>query len=119
MSAARKKPADSTKARKKLLNQLMGKLGYQFQDSMLLERALTRTSSQHNVRLDFQPLELIGDAALKHIVSLLLFDKQSSCSAQQLHDQLQPLIQNDKGRMASIAESLDIDRCIPSQSNVA
>ena len=64
--------ASSSSARGAALVEL--RLGYQFTDRLLFERALTHRSfgADHNERLEF-----LGDAVLNLAVSRLLFDRFS------------------------------------------
>jgi|SRR3989339_480489 len=111
------------------MRELMNKLGYSFKDEELLRRALTRRSAiEERVRLrggltrrsaieervkgaadnDYQSLEFVGDAALKPVVTFLLFKNDPRITQSSLDEKVRPLIAND-GVMLRIARELNID----------
>ena len=94
------------------MKKLIKKLNYSFLNKELLKQALTRTSALNEslpqaAANDFQTLELIGDAALKHNLSIILLKTGRYPTVESLHQALEPLIKND-GAMVSIANSLQL-----------
>ena len=59
------------------LNRCMDRLGYRFNNVVLLRRALTHSSmavEQHRMGEDNERLEYLGDAVLEHLVSRHIYD---------------------------------------------
>ncbi|MFT3741278.1 MAG: ribonuclease III [Gammaproteobacteria bacterium] len=85
------------------LSQLMEKLGYQFQDVTLLERALTHRSfsKTHNERLEF-----LGDAVLDFIITAELFTRYAELSEGGLSRLRSTLVNGDT--LAEIAKELTL-----------
>ena len=92
---------------------LMKKIGYQFKNENLLRQALTRQSAVHEAvaaadSRDYQALEVVGDAQIKAVLSILILEKNPLLTAEELNAQLVPLIANT-GVMIPIAGTLTID----------
>lgn len=99
------------------MQELERKLGYIFKNQELLKQALTRESAiQENLpqaaRQSYQTLEFVGDAALKHVIARLLWERsQGKLTEGELHNCAQKLIANET-ILPHIANSLDLAQFI-------
>ena len=72
------------KARKKSLRELSKRLGYEFKDLDLLDRALTHASMGNEGKKSYERLEFLGDAFLNFAVADVLYRRESDFAEGQL-----------------------------------
>lgn len=98
------------------MKELEHNLGYIFKNKELLKQALTRESAiqeklPNAAKQSYQNLEFIGDAALKHAISIRLFYKlqesQEEFTEAELHNCAEKLIGNENV-LPQIADSIDL-----------
>ena len=89
---------------------LAQKLGYQFQDSALLKRALTH-SSRGGSRKDNERLEFLGDRVLGLVIAEALYANQGNMSEGEMAPRLSALV---KGEVCA-----EVGRSIGLQSHIA
>lgn len=80
---ARENPAIE-KARQNTLRKLCERLGYEFKDLALLDRALTHASLGNEGRKSYERLEFLGDAFLNFAVADVLFRRDAEIAEGQL-----------------------------------
>ena len=80
---ARSNPAIQT-ARKKSLRKLCERLGYEFKDVTLLDRALTHASMGNEGKRSYERLEFLGDAFVNFAVADALFRRDTEFAEGQL-----------------------------------
>jgi dsRNA-specific ribonuclease len=99
------------------IKQLQKRINYTFKNPSLLHQALTRQNAIQEQHPDayiqnFEALEFVGDAALKHGIARLLYLKyDGKASESQLHKETVTLIANE-GVMPQIARNLKLDELI-------
>ena len=81
-------------ATKEFDNGLSGKLGYQFQDSGLLKRALTH-SSRRGSRKDNERLEFLGDRVLALVIAEALYANHGNMSEGEMAPRLSSLVKGE------------------------
>ena len=102
---------------KNKIEQIQKQIKYTFKNPSLLHRALTRQNAiqeQHPnaYEQNFEALEFVGDAALKHGIARLLYSKHDGkASESQLHEETAKLVANE-GVMPQIARHLKLDQFV-------
>jgi ribonuclease III len=100
-----------TPEREALLAVFQARLGYTFQNLVLLNQALTHRSYAYEVSGgdgDYERLEFLGDAVLSLLVSAYVFTTQATAREGQL-SQLRARLVN-QGTLATLARQLDLGR---------
>ena len=100
-----------TPERRALLAVFQARLGYTFQNLVLLNQALTHRSYAYEVSGgdgDYERLEFLGDAVLSLLVSTYIFTTQATAREGQL-SQLRARLVN-QGTLAALARQLDLGR---------
>lgn len=89
------------------ISSLSGKLGYQFKQPQLLERALTHRSfsPEHNERLEF-----LGDSILGCVIAKHLYGSFSRMSEGELSRLRSNLVREET--LATLAQQLDLGDCL-------
>ncbi|KAF7988127.1 hypothetical protein HCN44_007621 [Aphidius gifuensis] len=79
----------------KSLNFIENVVGYKFNDCVYLLQALTHSSStSHNITMDYQRLEFIGDAIIDFLITLYIFDHCDDLSSGDMTDLRSALVNN-------------------------
>lgn len=99
------------------MKELEEKLGYIFENKVLLNQALTRESAIQEylptaAKQSYQTLEFVGDAALKHAISRVVFQKlHEKYPEGVLHECTKKLITNEN-ILPQIADSINLSKFI-------
>jgi len=99
------------------MKELEEKLGYIFENKAFLNQALTRESAIQEhlpdaAKQSYQTLEFVGDAALKHAISRVIFQKlQGKYPEGVLHECTKKLITNEN-ILPQIADSINLSKFI-------
>lgn len=93
--------------KKNLQERLLARLGYQYQNSQLFQKALTHRSAKnaHNERMEF-----LGDSILGAIISEALFDKFPTADEGQLSRLRSSLVRGKT--LAVIAKEIELGDCL-------
>ena len=93
---------------KEIIQAVQDKLGYQFQDPLLLELALTHRSVAHEPERNNERLEFLGDAVLQLTVSTYLYRRFPAMPEGELAKVRSLLVR--ESTLAEIARHLELDR---------
>jgi len=102
---ARENPAIE-KARSKSLRALSERLGYEFKDLALLDRALTHASMGNEGKKSYERLEFLGDAFLNFAVADALYRRESEFAEGQLTETRARIVSRQP--LAQAARTLDL-----------
>lgn len=94
------------KARKKSLRELSKRLGYEFKDLDLLDRALTHASMGNEGKKSYERLEFLGDAFLNFAVADVLYRRESDFAEGQLTETRARIV--SRHPLAAAARKLDL-----------
>ncbi|UCH09716.1 MAG: ribonuclease III [Fidelibacterota bacterium] len=98
------------------LRDLEKRLGHRFNNSQLLEQALTHRSLSDRSTRNFERLEFLGDAVLSHLVSSYLFTHYQDHTEGELTLRRSALV--SKRFLADIGEELGLHRSLKVDSGV-
>lgn len=98
------------------IEQLSERIGYRFDDSERLVRALTHSSSHHARAGNYQRLEFLGDRVLGLCIAELLFDAFKTATEGELPVRLNQLVSAQT--CAAVADDLDLHEFIRIGSDI-
>ncbi|MFT4514114.1 MAG: ribonuclease-3 [Planctomycetota bacterium] len=104
---ARENPATAkAKARDKTLRELSERLGYEFKDFALLDRALTHSSMGNEGKKSYERLEFLGDAFLNFAAADALYKRDGEIAEGQLTEARARIVSRQP--LAAVARTLDL-----------
>lgn len=92
--------------RRRALRQLARRVGHEFADLELLDRALTHSSTGNDGKQSYERLEFLGDAVLGFLVADLLFRHRPEVEEGQLTDRRARIVSKDP--LAEVADALGL-----------
>jgi ribonuclease-3 len=92
-------------ARERSLLRLSERLGYEFRDLSLLDRALTHASMGNEGKKSYERLEFLGDAFLNFAVADVLFRKDADVAEGQLTEARSQIVSRQPLARAARASS--------------
>ena len=93
-------------AREESLRQLAERIGHEFADLSLLDRALRHASTGNETKLNYERLEFLGDAILGFLVAEELFRMEPEIKEGRLTETRSNLV--SRGPLSEVARSLDM-----------
>ena len=99
-------------AREESLRELAERIGHEFEDLSLLDRALRHASTGNETKLNYERLEFLGDAILGFLVAEELFRMEPEIQEGRLTETRANLV--SRGPLSNVARSLDMGACLES-----